>query len=42
MTAASGFTDEERAELLALILETFEKKKVILASGRDGRAVRSF
>ena len=31
----SEVTDAERAELLALILETFEKKKVILASGKE-------
>jgi orotate phosphoribosyltransferase len=35
MSRAGGVTDEERAELLALILETFEKKKVILASGKE-------
>jgi orotate phosphoribosyltransferase len=35
MTAQTGFTAEERAELLALVLETFEKKKVILASGKQ-------
>ena len=35
MSGAGGFTDEERAELLALVLETFEKKKIILTSGRE-------
>ena len=35
MTAQTGFTAEERAELLALVLETFEKKKVILTSGKE-------
>ena len=35
MTAQVGFTAEERAELLELVLETFEKKKVILASGKE-------
>lgn len=35
MSAGTGFGDEERAELLALVLETFEKKKVILTSGKE-------
>ena len=35
MTATTEFTHAERAELLELVLETFEKKKVILASGRE-------
>ena len=35
MSTGTGFGDEERAELLALVLETFEKKKVILTSGKE-------
>ncbi len=35
MSTADGITQAERAELLELILETFEKKKVVLASGRE-------
>jgi len=35
MSGQTGFSDAERAELLELVLQTFEKKKIILSSGKE-------